>query len=307
MNAPNLNPDNFESRSETVNGVQISLKETKDYEGDLHTLYELTLYADGDIEAIKIEDSDTAVRIFERVVQSVPADHPQKLYIAYGIAKQMLRSEESIADDAIRAQHSIDRARKIGQLDTSYSESAETNSGVVSVAWNPKSGSLGSYVITFPGEEFRIAHRSISEIAPGQFVGVWPVSVRPDLAKQCFNFVVEMLNKGRSVESVQEELDWRLGKYSDTYLHSSEPMAHPDMFYEESITANGIEIRSGWNEFNQQYFIMIGGEEVLLGNQLHTTKDAFQYACQKAKLGRTPQQIARDVSEYIASLEEDEE
>lgn len=144
----------FESRQAVVNGVSIFL--TRDYDAG-EGAYEMTFSSlpnSADHETIKTDlPVSVLTEAFENAVASVPAGHPQRLYIAYGITRQFLRQKEMEREAEEKRQRGekarVLQAEEVPDVESSgisYRESRTINGIKMSVAWDM---TVDEFIISF--------------------------------------------------------------------------------------------------------------------------------------------------------------
>jgi hypothetical protein len=252
----------FESQRATVNGISVSLDEFIDHEGAGEKGYTVSFFDGNGGESVKLFlPLKYAKDLFDLACKSVPAEHPQRLYIAYGIVKRAVEAKRNEADEAAKQQEATRRATLRTRLDTAYTESVETKAGPVEIRWMEEAGKDGCFVIIFP-EDARDRRRE----------NVFPVTMRPDLAEKFFNRAVSALNGGMSSREVMRHL-WEAQQQISRvrYENRDEPrvlwsqdegVEFPDIFYRENAEVNGVKILVFWDDMSHEFRIMFGGLDV---------------------------------------------
>lgn len=286
----------FESQRETVYGINVSLDEFTDYEGDGEKGYTVS-FSDGKEgrEEIKLFlPLKYASDLFELACESVPAEHPQRLYIAYGIVKQAVEAKRNEANEAAKQQEATRRATLRTRLDTAYTESVETKAGSVEIRWMEEAGKDGCFVIIFPKDV---------NVRDNKF----PVTMRPDLAKKFFDRAVLALNRGRKPYEVRDLLKGYQQQISRViYGNKDDPrvlwsqdegVEFPDIFYREKVEVNGVEISVVWDESYHEFTISfpdvdysseeargrgINDSIIIIDEKTDHAKEVLAYAKEKA-------------------------
>lgn len=255
-------PENqvFEEQRQTVNGITVSIHEFTDYEGDGEKGYSIFFSAGmGKTEEVKLFlPQQYAMDLFELACKSVPPEHPQRLYIAYGIVKQAVEAKRGEADEAAKQQEVTRRATLRARLDTAYTESAETREGPVEIRWMEEAGKDGCFVIVFPKDS-----------RDRRGANVFPATMRPDLAKKFFDYAVLALNKGNRGDHVRgylKDLQQQISrvKYEnrdeDSVLWSQDKdVEFPDIFYREGAEENGFGFVVYWDKGYSAFVIYFEG------------------------------------------------
>lgn len=290
--------ERFESQRATVNGINVSFDEFTDYDVDFAKGYRVALSdGKGAVEEVKLFlPQKYALDLFELACESVPPEHPQRLYIAYGIMKQAVEAKRYEADAAAKQQEVTRRATLRTRLDTAYTKSVETKAGAVEIRWMEEAGKDGCFVIIFP-EDSRDREGANN----------FPVTMRPDLAKKFFDRAVLALNGGYRTSDVISLLKGYQQQISRVKYENrnegrvlwsqDEGVEFPDIFYRESAEINGVEILVFWDDRAHEFSILFPGVDttseeasdrkiydsvIIIDEKNEHAKEVFAYAKEKA-------------------------